>query len=105
MVSRCLPDFHPRTERAGLRSPSGSFSPTLGSIVASLKRTLNLIAMKTDTSTQNHKSPRPFGLAPRQWRRWIVRIFMIAVLFVALISAFSFLGVIVEKFFVTLYVD
>ena len=61
--------------------------------------------MKTDSSAQNHKSSRPLRLAPPQWRRWIVRILMIAVLFVALISAFSVLGMIVEKFFVTLYVD
>lgn len=61
--------------------------------------------MKTDTSAQNHKSARLFGLAPSQWGRWFVRILMIAVLFVGLMAAFSVLGVIVEKFFVTLYVD
>ncbi len=61
--------------------------------------------MKTDTSEQNDRATHPFGPDQPQWRVWLARIVMISVLFVVLISAFSVLGVIVEKFFVVLYVD
>lgn len=61
--------------------------------------------MKTDNSVQIEQSIYPFRTAQSRRRQWLVRIVMIAVLFVVLLSAFSSLGVIVESFFVTLYVD
>ncbi len=66
---------------------------------------MSLNSMKTDTGEPDDQSSHPFGPSQPAWRRWLARIAMISVLFVVLMTAFHFLGVIVEKFFVTLYVD
>ena len=77
-------------------------------MAANLDWVMSLNSMKTDGGEQIKQSDRsvhPFGPSQPAWRRWLARFAMIAVLFVFLMSVFSFLGVIVEKFFVTLYVD
>ena len=61
--------------------------------------------MKSDTGEPNDPASHPFGRTPSKLRLWLWRVAMISVLFVALLAGFSMLGVLLEKFFVTIYVD
>lgn len=61
--------------------------------------------MKNETSQNSDRESHPFGPGQPAWRRWLLRVVMISVLFVGLMSAFSVLGLIVDQFFITIYVD
>lgn len=53
------------------------------------------------TSAPEH----PLGAPVARWKLWLVRLAVFSVVFVVLMSVFSYMGGIVERFFIALYSD
>jgi hypothetical protein len=65
----------------------------------------NGLTEQPEASKRSPLPPHPFGPRQSRWRVWLARIVMISLLFVVLLTFFNLMGVIVEKFFVTIYTD
>ena len=70
-----------------------------------MDRTVNPDTTKTNVDERG-ETPR-LDLGPKQspWRLWLTRAVVFTVMFFLLITFFSALAGIVEKFFITLYTD
>jgi hypothetical protein len=61
--------------------------------------------MSHETTDTKASTESPFGPRQSRWRIWVVRVVVFTLAFVMLMVTFSFLGTIVEKFFIALYTD
>ncbi len=68
-------------------------------------RTAKLNSMKPNASERDDKPAHSLGSNQPRWRLWLAQITIFSALFVLLLTLFSALGKIVERFFLTLYVD
>ncbi len=61
--------------------------------------------MKTNAGEGDDKPHHTLGSNQPRWRRWLARAVVFSLMFVLLMTVFSSMSQIVEKFFITLYVD
>lgn len=61
--------------------------------------------MKTNAGEGDHRPRYTLGSNQPRWRLWFARAVVFSVTLVLLMTVFSSMSGIVEKFFITLYVD
>ena len=61
--------------------------------------------MSHETKPTEASTESPFGPRQPRWRIWVVRVVVFTLAFVMLMATFSFLGTIVEKFFIMISTD
>lgn len=61
--------------------------------------------MSQKTTQTSGTNEHPFGPSRPIWRIWLVRVVVFSVTFSLLMSALTFVGTIVKKFFIVLYTN
>ncbi len=62
-------------------------------------------SMNPESASKQSTPEHPFAVQQSRWKIWLVRVGVFSLMLFGLISAFSFLGSIVERFFIALYTD